>query len=101
MKKTISSKISLFFLSIISPTFVALDLDLLTATARELSYRLDADQISNVRLLERYIAQIEAHNHHGLNLRGVADAISTRLVLDQTALVGHERRVGGPTSPFN
>jgi len=86
--------LSLFFLSIISPAVLALNIDLFTATAEELSYRLEAGQTSSVRLVEAYLAQIEAHNRHGLNLRAVINAAPRRLVLDQAALLDHERRVG-------
>lgn len=85
---------SLFFLSIISPAVLALNIDLFTVTAEELSYRLEAGQISSVRLVEAYLAQIEAHNRHGLNLRAVIDAAPRRLVLDQAARLDYERRVG-------
>lgn len=86
--------LSLFFLSIVSPAVLALNIDLFTVTAEELSYRLEAGQISSVRLVEAYLAQIEAHNRHGLNLRAVIDVAPRRLVLDQAARLDHERRVG-------
>ncbi|RPB01682.1 amidase signature enzyme [Choiromyces venosus 120613-1] len=93
---------SLFFLSIISVTAVlALDIDLLTVTAEELSYRLGAGQISSVRLVETYLAQIEAHNVHGLGLRAVIDVAPRKLILDQAALLDHERRVGRLRGPLH
>lgn len=84
-------------------TFVSasLHLDLLTATAEELSFHLSIGHISSVHLVEQYLAQIKAHNKNGLGLRAVIEAAPRRQVLDIAGLLDYERKIGRSRGPLH
>lgn len=84
--------------AIIDQTMAAVDV--LTATATQLSQRLQAGSLTSVDLVQAYLAQIEKHNHAGLGLRALI-AVHPPTALGQAADRDRERAQGRVRSPLH
>lgn len=91
----------LLFSVLLAFASASLHLDLLTATAEELSFHLAIGHISSVQLVQRYLAQIEAHNENGLGLRAVIEVAPKSEVLDIAGRLDYERRIGRSRGPLH
>lgn len=55
------------------------DIDVVTATARELKHLLAEGKTTSRDLVEAYLSQINLHNHKGLDLRAIRMLLHDRL----------------------
>ena len=75
--------------------------DVLRATATELADRLAVGNLTSVNLIERYLAQIEAHNHDGVGLRAIASMPSRERLLARAEELDVERQHGKVRGPLH
>lgn len=91
----------LLFFAQLAFVSASLHLNLLTVTAEELSFHLEIGHISSVQLVQRYLAQIKAHNENGLNLHAVIDVAPKIEVLDIAGQLDYERMMGKSRGPLH
>ncbi|KAF4972518.1 hypothetical protein FSARC_942 [Fusarium sarcochroum] len=82
------------------PTHVG-SLDLLHASAKDVSLALDAGNVTSVKLVEAYLDRIRAINHKGLNLRAVIEIAPTDNVKAIAKKLDDERTSGKVRSPLH
>lgn len=76
-------------------------MDVLTATATDLSEALNRGLTSSVQIVERYLDQIEKHNHEGLKLHAVIETAPRESVLAIAKRLDEERANGALRSPLH
>lgn len=91
----------LLFFAQLAFVSASLHLNLLTVTAEELLFHLEIGHISSVQLVQRYLAQIEAHNENGLSLHAIIDIAPKIEVLDIAGQLDYERRMGKSRGPLH
>jgi amidase len=98
---------SLFFMAVSLVSVTALGsastlqcsaLNLLTATAEELSYSLSTGAITSVSLLHLYLSHIKKHDPH---LNAIIDLAPESSVLDTAASLDYERKLGRIRGPLH
>ncbi|KAI0389119.1 amidase signature domain-containing protein [Xylariaceae sp. FL0594] len=67
------------------------DIDILTATARDLRRMLENGKTTSVQLVKLYLAQIAKHNHHGMRLNAIIETASLESVLKEAEALDVER----------
>ncbi|KAF2469965.1 amidase signature enzyme [Lindgomyces ingoldianus] len=75
--------------------------DLLTVSAEELSSLLDSKVLTTEGLVEDYFAQIDRHNHDGMNIRAVISAAPRESTLQLARQLDKEREEIGARGPLH
>ena len=70
------------------------DLELISATASDFQKQLHDGSLSSVKLVERYLAHIDAHNHKGMSLHVLISTAPRDNVLAIAQQLDDERRAG-------
>jgi len=70
------------------------DHELISATASDLQKQLHEGTLSSVKLVERYLAHIDAHNHQGMSLHALISTAPRDNVLAIAQRLDDERRAG-------
>lgn len=70
------------------------DLELIKANAAELQQQLQDGSLTSVQLIERCLAQIEAHNYKGMSLHAVISVAPREKVLAVAKQLDEERKSG-------
>ncbi|KAL8903550.1 MAG: hypothetical protein Q9207_003855 [Kuettlingeria erythrocarpa] len=86
---------------LLSDTIGLPDLDLLTVPATELQKLLAESKVSTVDLVERYLAQIENHNHNGTGLKAIISTAPRENVLKLAQKLDDERKTGNLRGPMH
>lgn len=73
------------------------EVNLLSATAGD----LHAGEVTSVKLVQLYLAQIAAHNHGGLKLNAIIATAPIDKVLEEAKALDEERRTTGPRSKLH
>ena len=74
--------------------------DLIRNTATELQELLSRGEITSTRLVKETLAQIDAHNHQGLELRAVISVAPESTLLEAAAKLDAERAAGKLRGPL-
>ncbi|KAF2834385.1 amidase signature enzyme [Patellaria atrata CBS 101060] len=77
------------------------DFDPLTITATDLKSLLDANVLTSVEIVERYLLQIERHNRKGRQLRALISVAPRYNVLGRAKQLDEERARGKTRGPFH
>ena len=77
------------------------DLDVLRLTATEAQKLLQAGATTSVALVEAYLAQIEKHNHTGLNLNAIISVAPRYDILQRAEQLDLERQKGNVRGPLH
>lgn len=85
----------------LNTTIMAASFDPLVATAVDLKQLLDDGKITSGNIVERYLQQIETHNSHGMNLRGVIATAPAPNILALADELDAERAAGKLRGPFH
>ena len=75
--------------------------DVLTTTATELQHSLKNGDLTSVQIVQSYLAQIEKHNHEGMNLRAVLALAPRDQLLARAAELDKERAKGRLRGPLH
>ena len=75
--------------------------DVLAATAADLQALLNRGVLSSAEIVDTYLAQIEAHNRQGLNLRAIAAVAPREIVLRRARELDQERQFGRVRAPLH
>lgn len=77
------------------------DIELIKASANELQQQLQDGSLTSVQLVERCLAQIEAHNYKGMSLHAVISVAPREKVLAVARNLDEERKRGKARSPLH
>jgi len=95
----------LFFFSLLAscatvlPVLAQQQLDLSTATVRDINRALESGTLTSEDLVRRYLARIEAYNQNGPALKAII--VVAENALDRARELDRERALSGPRSPLH
>jgi amidase len=75
--------------------------DVLTTNASDLQSLLDTGRITSVSIVQRYLDQIDRHNHAGVYLNALIDVAPRHVLLAQAIRLDNERTKGQVRSPLH
>lgn len=81
--------------------FLPSSLDLLTATAEQLSQELQSGSITSVQLIKEYVHRIERDNTHGLGLHAVINLVPLKTLLETAKERDAEGKANKLRSPLH
>jgi len=96
---------NLFFFSLLAscatvlPVLAQQQLDLSTATVRDINRALESGTLTSEELVRRYLARIEAYNQNGPALKAII--VVAENALDRARELDRERALSGPRSPLH
>ncbi|KAJ9144219.1 Amidase-like protein [Pleurostoma richardsiae] len=68
--------------------------DSITLPAHELQEKLSAGELTSVYLVEQFLAQIDRHNHNGMELNAIISACPANVAVCQARRLDNERKAG-------
>ena len=77
------------------------DFDPLTTTAQELCVLLETGATNSVRTVQRYLQQIDRHNHAGACLNALISVAPRHLLMAAAMTLDQERAAGHVRGPFH